>query len=432
VEIPEYGSVAMMRRSVPPPYLPAGAGAAALDDMQEDVVMDHTDGSHFALNSALATARKSGLLATLHSHGEQEKPQPLGTMVLLVDSDDEAEMKELEETLVPSLILSLKFRTPITILYSGSREPVEDAAIKLKLNPSVTLSLVDVSSRVEQFAQENIRKRSFWQRQGKHWKLDEFWAMHVHLLPELQKFHYAWRLSPKSQLTGDVSTDLFEVMRQQKAVFGYRLLRKDRQEACAGLQAAAQDFYQENANLAPQSVGARAFLEMYEQAQCPLWTPDFQIVNLDYLRQSEGYADWTKYLAEKGGFSHHGWGVPNVQALFLVTQDEPEKMLCMTPWVPGYNGESELGCSQGLGLISFFQGTMKDRLSHVEALQINEVMQTPLAPARSVEEFSKTKQATAPKVKPAEQSGILADLASKVKPAEQSGILAVLGSWLSR
>lgn len=410
------GTSTMMRRSVPPPY-------AALDDMDYSNA-DSTD-HRVGVSSAEAAAANSGLLATLQKvRGEGEPEEvPLGTLVLLLDSEDQAAMQDVEENLVPSILANLKFRTPVTVLFSGPRGPAEDATFKLQLNPSIMdLSLVDVSLRVDQFAQQDARKHMKKQgrsliQEGKTWKMNEFWAMHVHLLPELQKFHYAWLLTPKSKLTDGITTDLFKVMRQQKAALGYRLLRNERQEACAGLQNAAHEFYQVNDEYSPRDVNARAFLETYEEAECPLWTPDFQILDLDYLRENEGYADYIKYIADIGGFAKYGWGVPNVQAVFLATQEAPQRMLCMTPWVPGYEGDSNLGCNEGTNLITFLQGNLKDKFSNAGALEVKETNATQILSdayglANSSIEVPKAALKAYMHLGPVAHTGLLARLAS--------------------
>jgi hypothetical protein len=303
------------------------------------------------------------------------KVSELGTIVLMVDADDEAEMKDLEEQLVPSLVSSVKFRTPVTVLYSGSHQAAEDSTIKLHLNPHLKpLMLVDVTERVEQFAKDHVKYAA--KKQGKSWKMNEFWLLHAHMLPELQYFHYAWKLSPKANLVSDVKTDLYQVMQQQKAALGYRLLRSDHENAqpasCSSLQSAAQKFFRARAEYTPRTVTGQSFLDMYEQAKCPLWSSDFQMVNLDYLRNNEAYADYVSFLAETGGFAQHQWGPNAAQAIFMATQAEPEKLLCMSPWVLNYRGETELSCNPNLGLMSFFHQTIKDQFAGAEVLQLGD------------------------------------------------------------
>merc|ERR1719181_480896 len=99
----------MMRRSEPPPY--ESAAALDMDDSSLEGEGNSNRFSSFNVKSAAATASASGLLKTmktLDSDHDVEKP-PLGTIVLLVNADDEAEMKDLEDTLVPSVVSSVKF-----------------------------------------------------------------------------------------------------------------------------------------------------------------------------------------------------------------------------------------------------------------------------------------------------------------------------------
>jgi len=399
------GGSGMMRRSVPPPHLTATP--ANFEDSERSA--------------------SNGLLETFISLGAEEK-EPLGTMLLLVDSDDKGEMQNLEEILVPSLLSSLKFRTPVTVLFSGAKDPVEDATIKLNLNPSITLSLVDVTVRVDQFAHQHAPKHPARGQKafGKIRKMNEFAAMHVHLLPELQHFHYALRLSPKSSFMGDVTTDLYEIMRKQKAILGYRLLRQDGLQACAGLPDAAKSFYKENAEYEPQTLGAKAFLQMYEQAECPMWTPDFQLVDLDYLRNNDAYGRYVKYIANKGGFAEHGWGVHSVQTLFLATHEEPERLLCMTPWVPNYHGESKTSCGFGLGLINFFQSSVKTNLDRAEKemLQLKDVSPHSAQPPV---ESTKARKVTQEHRDPLKNAGMWARLASRNILFSLFGLLVILG-----
>lgn len=71
----------------------------------------------------------------------------------------------------------------------------------------------------------------------------------------------------------------------------------------------------------------------------------------------------------------HGWNEQSVQTLFFGTQEDPERMLCMTPWVPGYKGDSALSCGSTLSLNKYFQNLMKDHFEHAgEVLQVKEVL----------------------------------------------------------
>jgi len=90
------------------------------------------------------------------SEDNPDQKEGLGLIALLVNSSDPVEMYHLEIDLVPSLVRFLQFRTPVSILFSGPYDPAEDATIKLRLNPKISLSLVDVTLRVEQFAKDQI------------------------------------------------------------------------------------------------------------------------------------------------------------------------------------------------------------------------------------------------------------------------------------
>lgn len=366
------GSGAALHKSVLPSTSPASSGVVALGDLG----MPRASAGAFAVPSAAAAAASSGLLATLKAQGAAEQREPLGTMLVLVNSEDEAEMRHLEDILVPSILRYLRFKTRVTVLYAGPFDPVEDASIKLHLNPLVNISFADVTRRVDQFAQGHAKKHAPKKKShSKRWEMNEFWALHAHLLPELQHLRYAWRLSPTSSLADVVAEDLYEVMRKRKAALGYRLLSSGHMEGCAGLQGEAKKFYEENSQWSPQSLSAKAFLEMYETAECPLWSHDFEIVDLDYLRGNAAYASYASYIADLGGFAKHGWNAQSVRALFLGTQEEPERMLCMTPWVPAFKGNSELSCDAGLGLNKLFQNLMKDHFDHAgEVLQVKEVL----------------------------------------------------------
>jgi hypothetical protein len=331
------------------------------------------------------TARISAL--DLSSDTAMEKPEPLGTIALLVNSSDPAEMAALEDNLVPSLLRFLKFRTPAMVFYSGPQAPVQSATIQLRLNPLMSLSLVDVTTRVEQFAKKHVVKHVVPNRA--RWKLAEFWAMHMHLLPELQKFRYMWHLSPRSVLLSDVTANLYEVMHQKKARVGYRMLKHSKPDSCAGLPAAAGQFFENNAVWAPSTIPTRAFLEMYQEAKCPLWSSDFEIMDLDYFRNSEAYGPYVRYLADRGGFAKYGWGEHVVQTLFLGTQAGPERLLCMTPWVPIFKGRSTIDCDDGMGLHNLFQDSVRQYLEEpVEVLQVKDL--TPNATRSQNSELGKT------------------------------------------
>jgi len=366
----------------------ASGGESSLIPQEDGQHRVEIDGSSAIMRRSIPSPHHSDASASYAEYAGTQETSALGTMILLVNSEDKAEMKDLEETFVPSILNFLQVRTPITVLYSGHKRPVDDATFKLSLNPNVALSLVDVTLRVQQFAQEHATQQAQETKPGKNWKLTEFWTMHVHLLPELQRFHYMWRLSPKSTLTNVVTSNLFQVMHDKHAVFGYRLLRNKHLEACSGLQQVATDFFKENSAFAPQTLHGQASLAIFEQAQCPTWTPDFQLVDLDYLRNNNAYANYIKYIANKGGFAKHGWGEHSVQTLFLASQNHPDKMLCMTPWVPGYQGESGTSCGAGLSLNSFAQQAMKDsfaKFKEIKAQAELEVKEVKVAPEPAAE-----------------------------------------------
>mmetsp|Transcript_91504 Transcript_91504/g.144574 ORF Transcript_91504/g.144574 Transcript_91504/m.144574 type:complete len:441 (+) Transcript_91504:1-1323(+) len=333
-------------------------------------------------HGALLRRQLAGLSALTVGGASEDNPdqkEGLGLIALLVNSSDPVEMYHLEMDLVPSLVRFLKFRTPVSILFSGPYDPAEDATIKLRLNPKISLSLVDVTLRVEQFAKDHIANTASRRR---NWKLSEFWAMHVHLLPELQHYRYVWHLAPGSSLMADVTTNLYEVMQQHHAAVGYRLLKTSKPEACSGIQSTVRKFFEANKQWAPKTLQKRAFLEMYEEAKCPLWSNDFEIVDLDYLRGNEAYSAYVSYLANEGGFAKHGWGEHIVQTVFVGTQENPERMLCMTPWVYDFRGKSNMSCGDGMVLANLFENSAKEYLEKpakkkkeapVEALQIEEV-----------------------------------------------------------
>jgi len=366
----------------------ASGGESSLKPQEDGQHRVEIDSSSAIMRRSIPSPHHSDAATSYAEYAGAQDSSALGTMILLVNSEDKAEIKDLEETFVPSMLHFLQTRTPITVLYSGPRRPVDDATFKLSLNPNVALSLVDVTLRVQQFAQEHATKHAQRTQPGKNWKLSEFWTMHVHLLPELQRFHYIWRLSPKSTFTSPVTSNLFQVMHDNHAVFGYRLLKSKSLEACSGLQQVATDFFKENSAFAPQTLHGQAFLAIFEQAQCPMWTPDFQLVDLDYLRSNNAYANYVKYIATNGGFAQHGWGEHSVQTLFLASQNQPEKMLCMTPWVPGYQGEPGTSCGGGLNLNNFAQHAMKDSFAKFKELKAQaelEVKEVKVVPEHAAE-----------------------------------------------
>jgi hypothetical protein len=275
------------------------------------------------------------------------------------------------------------------VLYYGAADRATSATINLRLNPMISkLSLVDVTLRVDEFASHH--RHSAHKQAGIHaiprakWKLGEFWAMHIHLLPELQKFRYLWRLAPRSVLLGDITTNLYEVMQAKEIAIGYRLLKHSKPESCQGLPKATQKFYESNTQWAPESIATRYFLDMYQEAKCPLWSPDFLIVDIDYLRSKSGYKPYLQYIVDQGGFSQRGWGEHVVQTLFMGTQEGPERTLCMTPWVPSFAGQSKTECGDEMSLNSFFQKGVKEYLSQ------------PLSPP--VDVFAKLQKRTATRV----------------------------------
>merc|ERR1719313_1849586 len=55
--------------------------------------------------------------------------------------------------------------------------------------------------------------------------------------------------------------------------------------------------------------------------------------------------------------------------LFSLPQLNDNQMLCMTPWVQDYAGESKTSCGGGLGLINFGQQSFKEAFSQTQLLQ---------------------------------------------------------------
>mmetsp|Transcript_7778 Transcript_7778/g.14452 ORF Transcript_7778/g.14452 Transcript_7778/m.14452 type:complete len:506 (+) Transcript_7778:113-1630(+) len=305
----------------------------------------------------------------------EAKHHSIGAIVVLLDTSDIMHMHDIRNVLVPSLMDHIKFRTSVVVFFTGSRRRAEDATINLHLNTFLTLRLEDVTDRIHQFSNDELQicKKG---KQSDDWKINQFWTMHVHKLPELQVFKYAWRLLPSSSIDADITADLYEVMKSQNAVFGFRSLRNEKMEVCGGLEDATKKFFKEHTALSPQMLNSKTYLSLFEEARCPSWSPDFQITDLDYLRSSGSYQQFVRHLSHMGGFCKFGWGGHGIQALFIETQEPgTQRLLCTKPWVPKFHGPmASIDCQEGQSLIAFLRDAINDQL-HAPQASMGEVQE---------------------------------------------------------
>lgn len=298
------------------------------------VMTDHA-GAMIRRDSSVSVSNQQTVQPTSKAPGNQ------GTIAVLVKAENRM-LWELQFLLVPSLVHNVRFETPITIMYEGDRQLVEDAARQLQghslLRP---LRFVDVSDFFKPSQEEiamlggaDVRMRDFGMG---YRKMCEFWAVHAQTLPALTPYRYLWRLDTDSKLTEPVVTNLYGVMNTHNSVYGYMLLQEALPEACQGLQEATQAFYKADPHLAPVTPDAQTFLESFEARKCPHWNTNFQLMDLDFFRGSQVYGQYTKHLAEDlHGFVKYRWGDHIVQTLSVLMQVPPRRTLCMQPWVSGY------------------------------------------------------------------------------------------------
>lgn len=264
-----------------------------------------------------------------------------GTIAVLVKTESRS-LWELRFLLVPSLIRNIHFQTPVTIMFEGDRQLVEDATEKLRghslLQPlnfvDVTVLFTPSEDEAAMLAGPDVRMKDY---DMGYRKMCEFWAAHVHTLPALTQYRYIWRLDTDSSITEPVFVDLYQVMQVRDSVYGYLLLQKALPEACQGLQKATESFYEAHPEFDAVSTDAETLLHNFEARRCPHWNTNFQLMDLDFFRRSHVYRQYVKHLSENvHGFVKYRWGDHIVQTLAVLLQVPPHGTLCMQPWVPGY------------------------------------------------------------------------------------------------
>lgn len=335
------------------------------------------------VRSSLSDYRKTIEARSVESRARRHS---IGTVVVLLDTSDVKAMHDIQHVLVPSMMEHIKFSTSVVVFFMGSRRRTEDVTINLHLNPFLQLHLEDVTDRIKVFSNEELQLCQ-GSRQVDDWQINQFWTMHVHMLPELQVFKYAWRLYPSSSIDADITADLYTVMQNKSAIFGFRSLRNEKIEACTGLEDATKNFFEEHTSFSPKVLNSKTYLSLFEEAKCPGWSPDFQITDLDYLRNSEPYQMYVKHLSQMGGFCKFGWGGHGVQALFVETQEAKQpRLLCVKPWVPKFHGPmASFDCQEGQSLIAFLRDAINDQL-HAPQASMGEVQELKRRNATSKEE----------------------------------------------
>jgi hypothetical protein len=251
-------------------------------------------------------------------------------------------LHDLEFVLIPSLLSQIHFETAVTILFDGDLKLVFSAANKLQGHKlfwplhfvNISHFLAPSQDEVSMLKGADVRMRASGMPVR---KLYEFWAVHAHMLPELSRYRYLWRLETDTNITKPVAENVYDVMSTHDSVVGYLLLQKANKEACQGLQRATQDFYKIDSTFTPVSSDADIFLQSFEQRDCPHWRSNFQLMDLNFFRMSKTYTNYTMYLQRKvHGFVKYRWGTHLVQTLSVLLEVPPQRTLCLRPWIQGF------------------------------------------------------------------------------------------------
>mmetsp|Transcript_120790 Transcript_120790/g.225827 ORF Transcript_120790/g.225827 Transcript_120790/m.225827 type:complete len:513 (-) Transcript_120790:19-1557(-) len=276
------------------------------------------------------------------------------------------ELGQLQKILLPSLLKYIRFNTTVTLLYDGDLSRLRQVVRQCYIN---AWDSVTEKGRFLELQYENVTKyltpsekdlQALGGQDTMLWhtpsepdvdlrKISEFWVAHVYKVEGLQKFGHIWRLDTDSQILEPVTSDVFLIAGGQRFIFGYAVVETAQPDTCQGLQQAYESYLKMN-NKTLRNPSALEFLKKFEARNCPHWNMNFAITDLQYLRFSHDYHQFAKYIIDNG-ILKHGWGDHLVLTLWLLTQELPEKMLCMRPWVPGYrqmaqglNGTQMINC----------------------------------------------------------------------------------------
>ena len=139
-----------------------------------------------------------------------------------------------------------------------------------------------------------------------------FNAKSVYEHPIIQGFEFLFRLDDDSLIQSSITYDVFEHMKINNLVYGYKDIQVDSEICVTGLWDAAGDYIQRN------QISATFFKEWN---YLDIFYNNFEISRLD-LWLSKEYREYIEYIDCLGGIYFHRWG------------DAPIKTLALSMFVP--------------------------------------------------------------------------------------------------
>ena len=130
-----------------------------------------------------------------------------------------------------------------------------------------------------------------------------FHAKLLYEQPILAGLQYIWRLDDDSFITRPVGYDVFQLMRDRRIQYGFRVVINDSSECVRGLWEAV-DVY----------VKQRAITPKFRWPRSQMYYNNFELSDLDVWR-SRKYRDYIDYIDRTGGIFYHRWGDAPIKSL---------------------------------------------------------------------------------------------------------------------
>ncbi|KAF9078360.1 nucleotide-diphospho-sugar transferase [Rhodocollybia butyracea] len=136
-----------------------------------------------------------------------------------------------------------------------------------------------------------------------------FYSGSFYKQPLLQNYKYYWRVEPDINYRCEIEYDPFLYMEDNNKAYGFTISVPEQKETTPTLWETSMEFFNKN----PQYLHPNNAMRFASKdggktwTRCTYWT-NFEIGDLDFFRESEGYNKYFEALEAAGGFYYERWG----------------------------------------------------------------------------------------------------------------------------
>ncbi|KAA8916640.1 hypothetical protein TRICI_001266 [Trichomonascus ciferrii] len=151
--------------------------------------------------------------------------------------------------------------------------------------------------------------------------------------PELDKYHYYWRVEPKTSYFCDIDYDVFAYMDTNDKDYGFVINLYDSPQSVGTLWPTAKEFFQKHPDYVHDNNALQWVIQENRPyhhklangySTCHFWS-NFEVGRLDFFR-SQAYRDYFDYLDQKGGFFYERWGDAPVHSVALAMMTDKSRI----------------------------------------------------------------------------------------------------------